>query len=65
MFFPFRCGLRGGYIELVGFSDQVKLRVKTYLSARSCSSTVGQVKAILSRNQWFINSDTVAKIRPH
>ncbi|XP_074616609.1 alanine aminotransferase 2-like isoform X1 [Acropora palmata] len=36
------CGLRGGYIELVGFSNQVKLRVKTYLSARSCSSTVGQ-----------------------
>ncbi|XP_068698507.1 alanine aminotransferase 2-like [Montipora foliosa] len=37
------CGLRGGYIELVGFGDEVKLRIKTYLSVRSCSSTVGQV----------------------
>lgn len=37
------CGLRGGYIELVGFSDQVKSRIRTYLSARSCPSTIGQV----------------------
>ncbi|XP_022791360.1 alanine aminotransferase 2-like isoform X3 [Stylophora pistillata] len=36
------CGLRGGYIELVGFSEQVKARIKMYLSARSCSSTIGQ-----------------------
>ncbi|XP_020603305.1 alanine aminotransferase 2-like [Orbicella faveolata] len=37
------CGLRGGYIELVGLSDQVKSQIKTYLSARSCPSTIGQV----------------------
>ncbi|KAJ7356046.1 glycerol-3-phosphate O-acyltransferase 2 [Desmophyllum pertusum] len=37
------CGLRGGYMELVGLSDQVKSRIKTYLSARSCPSTIGQV----------------------
>lgn len=43
IFFLFcRCGLRGGYIELVGLSDQVKSRIKTYLSARSCPSTIGQ-----------------------
>ncbi|CAH3182199.1 unnamed protein product [Porites evermanni] len=38
------CGLRGGYIELVGFNDQLRSRVKTYLSARSCPSTIGQVR---------------------
>lgn len=44
-FFLFcRCGLRGGYIELLGLSDQVKFRIKTYLSARSCPSTIGQVR---------------------
>jgi len=37
------CGLRGGYIELVGLSDQVKSRIKMYLSARNCTSTIGQV----------------------
>lgn len=37
------CGLRGGYIELVGLSEKVKARIKMYLSARSCPSTVGQV----------------------
>ena len=31
---PCRCGLRGGYIELVGFNDQLRSRVKTYLSAK-------------------------------
>ncbi|CAH3184504.1 unnamed protein product, partial [Porites lobata] len=36
------CGLRGGYIELVRFNDQLRSRVKTYLSARSCPSTIGQ-----------------------
>ena len=41
---PCRCGLRGGYIELVGFNDQLRSRVKTYLSARSCPSTIGQVQ---------------------
>ena len=41
---PCRCGLRGGYIELVGFNDQLRSRVKTYLSARSCPSTIGQVR---------------------
>ena len=41
---PCRCGLRGGYIELVGFNDQLRSRVKTYLSARSCPSTIGQLR---------------------
>ena len=41
---PCRCGLRGGYIELVGFIDQLRSRVKTYLSPRSCPSTIGQVR---------------------
>ena len=39
-----RCGLRGGYIELVGLSDRVKSRIKTYMTARSCPSTIGQVQ---------------------
>ena len=46
MLFFCRCGLRGGYIELVGLSDQVKSRIKMYLSARNCSSTIGQVRKI-------------------
>ena len=41
---PCRCGLRVGYIELVGFNDQLRSRVKTYLSARSWPSTIGQVR---------------------
>ncbi|CAH3174521.1 unnamed protein product [Porites lobata] len=41
--YTFECGLRGGYIELVGFNDQLRSRVKTYLSARSCPSTIAQV----------------------
>ena len=36
--------LKTGYIELVGFNDQLRSRVKTYLSARSCPSTIGQVR---------------------
>ena len=41
---PYRCGLGGGYIELVGFNDQLRSRVKTYLRARSCPSAIGQVR---------------------
>ena len=41
---PCRCELSGGYIELVRFNDQLMSPVKTYLSARSCPSTIGQVR---------------------
>lgn len=43
-----RCGLRGGYIELVGLNDQVRFRIKTYLSTRSCPSTIGQVRKYIN-----------------
>ena len=48
---PCRCALRGGYIELVRFNDQLRSRVKTYLSVRSCPSTIGQVQ-IMYHMKW-------------
>ena len=40
----FRCGLRGGYIEVVGFSKEVLAQFKRYLSPpHKAPSTAGQV----------------------
>lgn len=39
----FRCGLRGGYMELVGFSEEVMEKLYTLCSAKLCPNTVGQV----------------------
>ena len=42
--FFFRCGLRGAYIEVVGFSKDVLAQLKRYLSPpHNASSTAGQV----------------------
>lgn len=37
------CGLRGGYIELVNFDSDVKAMFLKMLSARLCSSILGQI----------------------
>ena len=37
------CGLRGGYLELSNFDPQVKAVFYKMLSARLCSSTLGQI----------------------
>ena len=40
----FRCGLRGAYIEVVGFSKEVLAQFKRYLSSpHNAPSTAGQV----------------------
>ena len=40
----FRCGLRGAYIEVVGFSKEVLAQFKRYLSSPyNAPSTAGQV----------------------
>ena len=58
-------------MELVGLSDQVKSRIKTYLSARSCPSTIGQVRKqtsvytgedILCGNKTWRTTENVASI---
>jgi len=37
------CGLRGGYLELVNFDSDVKAMFFKMLSARLCSSVLGQI----------------------
>ena len=37
------CGLRGGYCELVNFDPEVKAMFLKMLSARLCSSIIGQI----------------------
>lgn len=37
------CGLRGGYVELVNFNSDVKAMFLKMMSARLCSSVVGQI----------------------
>lgn len=37
------CGLRGGYLELTNFNDEVKAVFYKMLSARLCSSILGQI----------------------
>ena len=43
-----RCGIRGGYLEVVGFDQEVKAVLEKYFSAKLCSSTPGQVRFILN-----------------
>ena len=59
---PCRCGLRGGFIELVGFNDQLRSPVKIYLSARSCPSTIGQVQIMyhMKRNGAEVPNERAA-----
>lgn len=37
------CGLRGGYFELLGFSDEVQQQVLKLASISLCSNTIGQL----------------------
>jgi len=37
------CGLRGGYVEVIGLADDVLLELKKLQSAQLCSNTVGQI----------------------
>src|SRR5882672_6958573 len=37
------CGLRGGYLEITNFEPQVKAMFFKMLSARLCSSILGQI----------------------
>lgn len=36
------CGLRGAYIELVGFSKEVRLQLRCVMSPDICATTIGQ-----------------------
>ena len=39
----FRCGLRGGYVEVIGLADEVLQELKKLQSAQLCANTVGQI----------------------
>ena len=39
-----RCGLRGGYMEMVGISSDVKQVLERYMDSKLCANTVGQVE---------------------
>ena len=43
-----RCGIRGGYLEVVGLDPEVRAVLEKYFSAKLCSSTPGQVRPILN-----------------
>lgn len=38
-----RCGLRGGYVEMIGFPEDLLLMVYKVFSVRLCANSVGQV----------------------
>ena len=40
---PLRCGLRGGYVELVNIDPDVIVQFRKALSAKLCSAVTGQV----------------------
>ena len=42
-FFHYRCGLRGAYLELVGFSKEVKHQFRNFMSPSVAPTTIGQV----------------------
>ena len=44
------CGLRGGYYELLGFSDSVKSELLKLASISLCSNTIGQIAVGLMVN---------------
>jgi alanine transaminase len=48
--FTGECGLRGGFMELIGFDESVKLQVYKLLSIMLCSNLVGQVAVGLMVN---------------
>lgn len=37
------CGLRGGYVELVNMCPDVYIHFKKMISAKLCSTVIGQV----------------------
>ena len=39
-----RCGIRGGYMEMVGISSDVKEVLDRYMDSKLCANTVGQVE---------------------
>ena len=39
-----RCGIRGGYMEMVGISSNVMDILERYMSSKLCANTVGQVE---------------------
>lgn len=43
LFWTWRCGIRGGYMEVIGLDSDVKYQIRKMLSARLCSTTIGQV----------------------
>lgn len=43
----FRCGIRGGYREVVGLDEDVKYQLAKLGSARLCSNSLGQVRKYL------------------
>lgn len=42
------CGIRGGYMELVGISKDVMEILERYMSSKLCANNVGQVKRIVN-----------------
>jgi len=44
------CGQRGGYMELVGFDNDVKLQLYKFASINLCSNTTGQIMTGLMTN---------------
>ena len=58
MFVSFRRGLRGAYLEIVGFSKEVLAQFRSYLSSPHIApSTIGQVfhvykVAIKHKTKW-------------
>ena len=41
-----RCGIRGGYMEMVGISGEIMEVLERYMSSKLCANTVGQVDKI-------------------
>lgn len=41
-----RCGIRGGYMEMVGINKDVMDILEKYMSSKLCANTIGQVKSI-------------------
>lgn len=38
-----RCGLRGGYLEVVGLDNDVMAQLKKLQSAQLCANSIGQI----------------------
>lgn len=51
-----RCGIRGGYMELLGIKRDVMDVLERYMSSKLCANTVGQVKRIAL---FFMSAETL------